>query len=318
MKKRDFGFINQQHKSTGGEARKKTAHDGNHKRSASSPAPETSWFMENDGDRFLRIVKQASKIRYHRELLQLLQGQDIQYCIPHQILISAWGDFDGPHLQHDVVSALPGLRTGLLNCLTMDDLLKELYKRWFFHGRQPLLLDSTSDARLAHSACGCALHKFLQGAWSLLVHGVIDLRDGNVSLYLALNAGSIENGHSIERFRGLVDPLITQIDVAFRKIATLRLSSSVNPECAPAKPTLSPREEEVLMAVSEGKTNSEISYNLAISAFTVKNHLQRIMKKLHAANRTEAVAKHRQIETRPQRYQVARKSFYDLTIQLNP
>jgi DNA-binding CsgD family transcriptional regulator len=39
----------------------------------------------------------------------------------------------------------------------------------------------------------------------------------------------------------------------------------------------------------EGKTNAEIAEVLAISPLTVKNHVQRILRKLDAANRAQAV-----------------------------
>ena len=44
--------------------------------------------------------------------------------------------------------------------------------------------------------------------------------------------------------------------------------------------------------VSIGKTNAEIGSILDISAFTVKNHLQRIFKKLDVFNRMQAVTKY--------------------------
>ena len=40
-----------------------------------------------------------------------------------------------------------------------------------------------------------------------------------------------------------------------------------------------------------GKTNAEIGIILSISAFTVKNHMQHIFKKLDVYNRTRAVSK---------------------------
>ena len=40
-----------------------------------------------------------------------------------------------------------------------------------------------------------------------------------------------------------------------------------------------------------GKTNDEIGSILDISTFTVKNHLQRIFKKIDVVNRSQAVAK---------------------------
>ena len=43
--------------------------------------------------------------------------------------------------------------------------------------------------------------------------------------------------------------------------------------------------------VCSGKTNDEIGSILDISTFTVKNHLQRIFKKIDVVNRSQAVAK---------------------------
>lgn len=52
---------------------------------------------------------------------------------------------------------------------------------------------------------------------------------------------------------------------------------------------LSPREVEVLRWVYHGKTNEEIAKILRISVFTVKNHIQRVLLKLNATNRVQAV-----------------------------
>ena len=44
--------------------------------------------------------------------------------------------------------------------------------------------------------------------------------------------------------------------------------------------------------VMMGKTNQDIGMILNISAFTVKNHLQRIFKKLDVLNRAQAVTEY--------------------------
>lgn len=54
---------------------------------------------------------------------------------------------------------------------------------------------------------------------------------------------------------------------------------------------LTPREIEVLNAVSNGSTNKEIARDLGISRHTVKFHLVSLMRKLGASSRTEAVSK---------------------------
>jgi DNA-binding NarL/FixJ family response regulator len=43
--------------------------------------------------------------------------------------------------------------------------------------------------------------------------------------------------------------------------------------------------------VRDGKSNHEIGAILSISPLTVKNHMQRILRKLQASNRTQAVSK---------------------------
>lgn len=58
---------------------------------------------------------------------------------------------------------------------------------------------------------------------------------------------------------------------------------------APATDNLTPREVEVLGAVSEGLTNAEIGRRLFIGEATVKTHLLRVFTKLGVDDRTAAV-----------------------------
>lgn len=54
--------------------------------------------------------------------------------------------------------------------------------------------------------------------------------------------------------------------------------------------TLTAREHEVLQLMSEGASNAAIGEALVISQATVKSHVRHILRKLRAANRTEAVS----------------------------
>ena len=54
---------------------------------------------------------------------------------------------------------------------------------------------------------------------------------------------------------------------------------------------LSEREIQIMSGVRDGKTNAEIGAELGISPLTVKNHVQRILRKLGVANRAQAVAR---------------------------
>jgi len=62
---------------------------------------------------------------------------------------------------------------------------------------------------------------------------------------------------------------------------------------------LSPRELEVLQLMALGKTNPEIAQRLIVASGTIKAHTASIYRKLEVANRTEAVARARQLGILP-------------------
>jgi LuxR family maltose regulon positive regulatory protein len=59
--------------------------------------------------------------------------------------------------------------------------------------------------------------------------------------------------------------------------------------------SLTARELEVLALLAEGKANQSIAKELMVSLDTVKKHISHILDKLGAVNRTEAVARARQL-----------------------
>lgn len=75
-----------------------------------------------------------------------------------------------------------------------------------------------------------------------------------------------------------------------RAIAAL-LQSRYSSEASRAARALSPRELSVLACVAEGLTNIEIGVELGIAADTVKTHVARVLEKLGARDRTQAVSR---------------------------
>ena len=55
---------------------------------------------------------------------------------------------------------------------------------------------------------------------------------------------------------------------------------------------LTRRELDVLRLMTEGATNRQVADALVISSATVKFHTSSILRKLHAANRAEAVSRY--------------------------
>lgn len=81
----------------------------------------------------------------------------------------------------------------------------------------------------------------------------------------------------------LIAPKITA-----RLLAAFSDTRLGRPPVQPTEP-LTGREEEVLVTVARGRTNSEIAADLHISLSTVKTHLTAVMAKLGARNRVEIV-----------------------------
>lgn len=57
----------------------------------------------------------------------------------------------------------------------------------------------------------------------------------------------------------------------------------------PALDSLTAREREVFALVVQGASNAAIAEELVISIFTVKTHVKKILRKLGAMNRSEAI-----------------------------
>jgi DNA-binding NarL/FixJ family response regulator len=74
--------------------------------------------------------------------------------------------------------------------------------------------------------------------------------------------------------------------VTARLLSTFAESWPAGPPAQPIDP-LTDREEQVLLTVARGRTNSEIAAELRITLSTVKSHIASLMTKLGARNRVE-------------------------------
>src|SRR6478752_3124520 len=83
----------------------------------------------------------------------------------------------------------------------------------------------------------------------------------------------------------------TALDSALAMKLLSRLSQEKEEHEAQAIDPLTPRELEVLQLVVEGQTNHEIASALGIGTGTVKSHVEHIIAKLGAADRTQAAVR---------------------------
>jgi transcriptional regulator EpsA len=256
--------------------------------------PLVNKFSENERDLFLRVMQESLTIDRQSQLFLWLQG-DFQHFLPHDVLVILVGDFANSRIRVDVVSTQPSGRS--VSCASCDlrPISEALFDRWQNNGRRMLTINGDLSELLALH-CACVLDNDMHGKRSAMVHGLRDERSGEDALYIALRSEPFFD----EAQRRMFALLLPHIDHACRRVAALNSGQTCAPPVAVAEEVLvvpandnglSSRELEILEWVRAGKTNVEIGMILNISAFTVKNHLQRIFRKMDVMNRTQAVAK---------------------------
>lgn len=240
---------------------------------------------------FVELLDESLKVRSHFEFLLWAQG-NLQQFLPHDIMIAAWGDFSLGLIYFDIVSAIPGIRTAQVHNTNLTPLLKRLFNYWNGHARAPFSL----NMNLGIFEEGEFEHDKLDGNFkhmrSALVHAIKDVRGRHDCLYVLMSSSTTTSPGS----RSMLEALLPYIDSSLRQLDHLpeqMPGSAANDNSIGDEElgSLSSRELEIMEWVRNGKTNYEIGMILDISAFTVKNHLQRIFRKLDVVNRAQAVAK---------------------------
>lgn len=84
--------------------------------------------------------------------------------------------------------------------------------------------------------------------------------------------------------RGLVDHSVTKRVITEFARRQARASNRIE-----AQQHLTPRELEIVRLLAQGMSNSEIASNLAVEVSTVKSHLTRLLPKIDARDRVQAV-----------------------------
>lgn len=235
----------------------------------------------------MQVVRESMLIRQQVQLFLWLQG-DLQAFLPHETLLIAYGDLEHRKLRYEVISATPEVRGPALDHLVVEDMVSTLFDRWVSHGRTGYYLGNVNGV-IPSSNCQCELHRVMRKMKSVMVQGLRDERAGVDVLYAIFQ----RQDQCDERSRRMFEILLPHIDFATRRVGDLSGAAShvtVEGHDRPLERAgLTAREMEIIEWVRNGKTNYEIGIILNISAFTVKNHLQRIFRKIDVTNRAQAV-----------------------------
>lgn len=114
---------------------------------------------------------------------------------------------------------------------------------------------------------------------------VVDAVRAGANGYLLLGVGSDELARAVDRAvagEAFIDPALAGL------VVQALVAAGESPTGAPRPAPLTPREVEVLREIARGRSNKEIATDLHVAVGTAKVHVERILRKLTASNRTEA------------------------------
>ena len=160
-----------------------------------------------------------------------------------------------------------------------------LVRGWEENGFRPLVIDLGEGGPFSAGALARELLRI--GASRVLVHGTHDPSGQAASLFVFASQPVTLRPRQ-DYFAELVVPAM---HVAWLRTQLVRNEGGAGPKAAAAANPLTAREKEILGWIYLGKSNYEIGAILKISPLTVKNHVQKILRKLDVVNRTQAIGK---------------------------
>jgi len=239
---------------------------------------------EHDAACLLGIIDEGVRVHRRHQFFIWTQGR-MQGFIPHGMLIcGVVGEAGGMVFDCFYNFPVPPDTIARL-CNTRDGIALDLLDQWLTNRCEPVALD---DGVTGYSPALATQVRQL-GLAEVVVHGIpaAQGRRGAVCVFaFASQARGVD-----ERERSFVRLLTPQIFGAYSRVLfsdrpTATLRQLADPDLA-----VTEREVEILGWIREGKSNLEIGMILNISPLTVKNHVQKILRKLQSTNRAQAVSK---------------------------
>ena len=228
-------------------------------------------------DASLRVHARAHFFSWTQGLLQSL--------IRHELLICALCHGKPPAFRADGFSMTTPDPSTFSDLFLRDAAVAPtLLKAWEERRYQPVIFDCSPSNPLGNGAFTRELERL--GANQLLVHGVHDADGRAISLFIfACRPASVGSRQAY-----LAQLLAPSLHAAWVRTQLQRRAESGG-ERVQGGSVLTVRELDILKWIYLGKSNFEIGAILKISPLTVKNHVQKILRKLNVVNRTQAIGK---------------------------
>ena len=229
-----------------------------------------------DRDRLVWVVESGLQVKNQSSFFLWSQGP-LQMLLPHEVLLCCIKSSAAGGFQIRRFSSSRTFRDEQFEsfCDAQAGLLQRLLARWMRSGEPCFWLAGQEEQQTELGALELG---------NVVAHGVWG-SDGHVSGFFCFLRTPLGKTARAARIVEVVVPILY---VTFLRVLAADANTA---EGAVRMSTLvTQREVEILGWIKEGKTTADIARILHLSPFTVKNHVQNILKKLGARSRSHAIA----------------------------
>lgn len=249
-----------------------------------APSDPGSRLDAHERELLAEIVESSLRVVQRHQFYGWTQGI-VQALLPHEILLCGVEDTGRPGFTMQYFSGTRYFRDDHFAAVSSakDGLMQRLMAEWQVTG-EPFVL--------AKSVACCESHAPLvdqvetNELKNLVAHGVRGGAGRGLVGFYGFSRVSGELGRAIAYRAELIVPYLHST-----YMRVLAHEAKSNGSGARTQRQITGREAEILKWIKEGKTNIEIARALDLSPWTVKNHVQTILKKLSAQTRGHAVAR---------------------------
>lgn len=239
---------------------------------------------ETDIQRFSDVVGASMSVCTRHQFFSWMQGE-AQGLVPHEILLCGVRDGQGKGMVLHSFSATRYFRDEHLRAVgdPVDGLLPRLVAAADRAQSCTLLFNlpdlAGSDAEIERRVLANEMKNLATGLVQGL-HGQVD------AVYLFARLGNVASA----RVGCLLEMLVPHVHRAFVRVLAFERQVGRVPVDAPPQ-LITRRQVQILDLVKAGKTNAEIAIVLGCSQWTVKNHVQDILRRLGSSSRTHAISR---------------------------
>lgn len=233
-----------------------------------------------------RIIDSSTSIFQRHQFFLWAQGE-VQSLLPHGMLVCLFDEGSGQSIGVEKFSRTYISETAFSElCRPDGGVIFRVMAAWNAGKNQPLLLCPHHPHAVVYKHFASDLAR--ENLERIAAHGMFDANGRTSSLF----AFTQISGALTERHAYFLELLMPHMHMALvRMLFHERHHKRGTAGGKGSRKLITDREKEVLRHVQAGKNNDEIGLLLNISPLTVKNHIQKILRKLNVNNRAHAVAK---------------------------